>query len=316
MSHAPQAAFQVSQLTKVYNRGFRKEGVRALESLDLHVAPGEIFGLLGPNGAGKTTLVKILLGLVKPSGGTATLLGHSVSDARARERVGYLPENHRFPGFLTGGEMLQLYGQLAGVSHRDRQRRVPELLDLVSMGRWRDTRIKQYSKGMMQRVGIAQAMISDPDVIFLDEPTDGVDPVGRKDIRDILLHLNGLGKTVFINSHLLSEIEQVCTRVAIMNHGRLAKEGTVSGLTSEASNYRLRCGRIPASIVSDWRLVEDAAEETDDQRTYTAAELELDRLNTLIDILRANNVMISAVERDRQSLEDYFIQVVGRESTP
>ena len=306
---------KVTGISKTYSRGFRRSPVRALDDLSLSVARGEIFGLLGPNGAGKTTLVKILLGLVKPDTGEAFVLGGRVGRAASRNRIGYLPENHRFPDFLTGAQMLHAYGKLANVSETDRRARIPELLDLVSMTAWADTRIKQYSKGMMQRVGVAQALINDPDVVFLDEPTDGVDPVGRKDIRDILLGLRSAGKTVFINSHLLSEIEQVCTRVAIMSNGRLVREGSVASLTQATPGYELTTSAVPNDVAVRFSL-KRLRDPHPGLEAYSALSADRHDLNEIVDGLRAHGVLIEAVRPLRLSLEDYFIEVVGKGATP
>lgn len=307
-------AVSASSLSKNFSRGLRRTPVTALDRVSLDVARGEVFGLLGPNGAGKTTLLKILLGLVRPSGGSATLLGKSTEDPRARVHIGYLPENHRFPGFLTAAQMLDVYGRLAGVGAHDRRRRVPELLELVSMTKWADTRIRQFSKGMMQRVGIAQALMNDPEIVFLDEPTDGVDPVGRKDIRDIVVSLRGQGKTIFLNSHLLSEIERVCTRVAIMHNGRVVRDGSVEALTTVESGYRLTSSRIDNAASLGLEANTGNAGET--LGTYLARGLSRQELNELIDKLRSDGILIESVEPVRRTLEDYFIEVVGREGAP
>src|SRR6056297_1032838 len=205
-------------LHKTYRSVFGAD-IDALHPLDLTVEQGEIFGLLGPNGAGKTTLVKLLLGIAIPSGGEGRLLGRSVREPEAREAVGFLPESHRFPDYLTAAQVLDHYGRIAGVDADERARRIPDLLNRVRMGKWADTRVRKFSKGMMQRLGLAQALLGAPDLLFLDEPTDGVDPVGRREIRDLLLDISREGTTIFLNSHLLSEGEQICTRVAILKAG-------------------------------------------------------------------------------------------------
>ncbi len=308
-------AVRVSGLTKSFSRGLRRTPVLALNAVDLEVATGEVFGLLGPNGAGKTTLLKILLGLVRPSAGQASLLGVPADSPRARARIGYLPENHRFPAFLTATQMLDIYGRLAGVDSASRRRRIPELLELVSMAKWADTRIRQFSKGMMQRVGIAQALMNDPEIVFLDEPTDGVDPVGRKDIRNIVVELRRQGKTIFLNSHLLSEIERVCTRVAIMNEGHVVRDGSVDALTQVESGYRITSTRVsdPARL---GLVVPDAPNPDSSTFTYLAQNVGRDDLNGIVDQLRRDGVLIEAIEPVRQTLEDYFIEVVGREAKP
>ncbi|MCH8348221.1 MAG: ATP-binding cassette domain-containing protein [Proteobacteria bacterium] len=221
-----------------------------LKDLSFEVRAGEIFGLLGPNGAGKTTLIKILLDIVRPTTGEATLFNIPVRKPRARQRVGYLPENHRFPDFLTAGQMLDLYGRMAHVPAHERRQRIPPLLEAVRMTPWLDVKIKKFSKGMMQRLGLAQALLADADLIFLDEPTDGVDPVGRREIRDLLVQLRDQGKTIFLNSHLLSEVEQVCTRVAILNKGRLVREGSIEALTAIEPVYEVLSTPIPEGLLA------------------------------------------------------------------
>ncbi|MCK6476890.1 MAG: ABC transporter ATP-binding protein [Phycisphaerales bacterium] len=215
------AAIDLSHVSKTYGRK-----VRALRDIAMHVARGEIFGLLGPNGAGKSTLVKILMTVIRPSRADGTMLGGRIGDKSVLRRVGYLPEHHRFPEYLTGRQVIEFYGAMAEVPRRERRRRSVELLELVGMKEWGDTKVKGYSKGMRQRVGIAQALVNDPELVVLDEPTDGVDPVGRRDIRAILSRLREQGRTVFLNSHLLSELEMVCDRVAILVHrGRGRRPG-------------------------------------------------------------------------------------------
>ena len=192
-------AVEVNNLTKIYSGGMKSGRIAALKNFSLNVEEGKIFGLLGPNGAGKTTLIKILLGITSATHGDAKILGSDVSDYHIKKHVGYLPENHKFPSYLTGEQLLKFIADLSGYETGNINGRIDELLEMVAMFKWKKTKIKKYSKGMMQRIGLAQAMINDPDLIFLDEPTDGVDPIGRKEIRDILSHLKSKGKTIFVN---------------------------------------------------------------------------------------------------------------------
>ena len=307
-------AVQVDHLSKRYTSAFSKHGVQALDDVALQVMPGEIFGLLGPNGAGKTTLVKILLSIVRATGGTATLFGVPVHKADARRRIGYLPENHQFPDFFTAEQMLDVYGRMAGVSAEDRQRRIPTLLETVRMSAWRETKIKKFSKGMMQRLGLAQALLNDADLILLDEPTDGVDPVGRREIRDVLVDLRDAGKTIFLNSHLLSEVEQVCTHVAILNQGRLIREGSIDALTAVERVYEVLSTPIPdallATLSNQIHLLDGAATEDATLHRYQIKATDRRTLNALLDRLRNEDVLLEAVRPVRQSLEDYFIEVV------
>ena len=316
----PVPSIETTGLSKTYRGSFGRRGIRAVDQLDLSIDQGEIFGLLGPNGAGKTTLVKMLLSIVKPTAGEARIFGTSVYNPASRSQIGYLPENHRFPDFFTPMQMMHLYGELAGVSKADRTRRIPELLSLVQMEDWKDTRIKKFSKGMMQRVGLAQALINDPQLIILDEPTDGVDPIGRREIRDVLLVLKEQGKTIFINSHLLSEIERLCTRVAIMNKGALVSEGSVDDLTREETRFTITATHVPAPLLEDLTArfsFEMGQEKLPDSALsqYHLPGNEREALNAVIDALRSANVLIESVEPVRKSLEDQFVQVI-KDATP
>lgn len=243
-------AIDLTHVAKTYG-GRRK--VRALRGIDMRVHRGEVFGLLGPNGAGKSTLVKILMTVIRPSDCRGTMLGDPVGRKETLGRVGYLAEHHRFPDYLTGAQVLDYFGAMAKVGRADRKQRVPELLELVGMKDWADQRIKSYSKGMRQRVGIAQALMNDPDLILLDEPTDGVDPVGRRDIRNVLQHLKERGKTVFLNSHLLSELEMVCDRVAILVQGVVSKQGTLDELTRDRQRYEIEVAGEPGPAEAAYR---------------------------------------------------------------
>ena len=305
-------AIRVQGLTKTYASAFGRKRVRALVDFSLEVEVGEIFGLLGPNGAGKTTLVKMLLGIVRPTAGEASLFDVPVRQPNARTRIGFLPENHRFPDFLTAGETLDLYARLAKVPAAERKKRIPELLDLVRMTPWRDTKIRKFSKGMMQRLGLAQALMNAPDLLVLDEPTDGVDPIGRREIRDLIVRLRDAGTTIFLNSHLLSEVEQVCTRVAILNKGHLVRKGTVAELTAVDRVYELAATPIPAAVLASLGGLLTRAEDASDAalRRYRLATRDRAHLNEVIDALRGAGVEIEAVTPLRRSLEEYFIDVI------
>lgn len=309
-------AITADSLSKTYQSGlFRKEQVHALENFTVDVEGGQIFSLLGPNGAGKTTFIKILLSLTRPTGGNATILGTPLPDVRVKSRLGYLPESHRYPGYLTGEQVLQFFGKLGGVSRGDLATRIPVLLELVGMSKWRGMKVRKYSKGMMQRLGLAQALINDPDILFLDEPTDGVDPVGRKEIRDILKDLKRKGKTIFLNSHLLSEVELISDRVAILDKGKLLKVGSVDELTTEGSSFSIGvAGAVTDAVLQEARaLVIGVRIEGDvlhaDCRTTSD-------LNRLIDILRRNSVDITSVVKQRNTLEESFISLIKREVAP
>lgn len=308
-------AIAVDGVKKTYRSGlFRKNEVHALQGIDLALEPGRVFGLLGPNGAGKTTLVKILLGIVQPSAGNARLFGTSVTDYTARMRVGYLPEKHTFPELLTAHQMLQVYGRMGRVPAEQRNARIPDLLEKVGLADAADRKIGTFSKGMLQRVGLAQALLNDPDLLFLDEPTDGVDPVGRRAIRDLLVWLRDEGTTIFINSHLLSEVEKVCSEIAIMNKGKLVRQGAISELTAVEREYRLVCTPLPDGLPESARNRLAALEDNsapEGLHVWRASTETRADLNALIDALRAHDVEIEALDPVRRSLEDYFIDVVA-----
>lgn len=307
-------AVTTRELAKTYTDAFGRNPVHALQPLDLVVEEGEIFGLLGPNGAGKTTLVKLLLGLARPSQGEATLFDRSIRDPEARRAIGFLPENHRFPDYLTARQTLRLYARLADVPSAERDPRADELLDRVRLEAAADRKVKTYSKGMMQRLGLAQAMMSRPKLLFLDEPADGVDPVGRSEIRDLMLEERERGTTLFLNSHLLSEIERVCTRVAILKEGRLVRQGTVEELTTDRRVWRLRCTPVPDEVASrigrSLRPVDDEPDETG-LVEYRLRAADRSALNGRLDVLRAADVEIESVEPLRRSLEDFFVEIVS-----
>ena len=304
-------AIQTAGLAKTYGG---RPPVEALRPLDLEVAAGETFGLLGPNGAGKTTLVKLLLGLARPTAGTAALFGRPVEDAEARRPVGFLPEGHRFPPFLTGRQALELFARMSGLGAADRDARARELLAEVRLEGAAHRRVGTYSKGMLQRLGIAQALMHRPRLVFLDEPTDGVDPVGRREIRTLIEQLRADGVTVFLNSHLLSEVERVCTRVAIMTDGAVVRDGSVEDLTRQGRAWTVTSTPLPAGA----RLaLEDAVGEAtprpDGLERYVVTVPDRAALGAALDALRAAGVDLEAVEPVRQSLEDLFVEVVTHE---
>src|SRR5512140_3627205 len=247
------AAIEVRGLRKDYRSGLGGREVKALAGIDFAVQPGELFGLLGPNGAGKTTTVKILLGLTHATSGDASLLGLPARDPESRRSVGYLPEGHRFPGYLTARQTLSVFGRMSGVDHATLKTRIPGLLERVKLGDWIDVRVRKFSKGMTQRLGLASALVHRPEVLLLDEPTDGVDPVGRREIRDILREEAANGATVLLNSHLLSEIERTCDRVAVLRKGTVAAEGRIADLTRTSPRYRLVAAPVEPSLLDSFR---------------------------------------------------------------
>jgi len=229
MSAAP---VEISHLTKVFKIPMRRERVVAVRDLSIKVAPGEVYGLLGPNGSGKSTTLKILLGLVSPTRGQTKVFGEDSALVRSRKDVGFLPENPYFYKFLTGEETVRFFGKLSGMGGAELEKRVKELLELVGLSEAADRRVGGYSKGMLQRIGLAQALVQDPGLLVLDEPTAGVDPVGSREIRDLILALKARGKTILLCSHLLSQVQEICDRVGILARGELVREGRVEDLLS------------------------------------------------------------------------------------
>ena len=302
---------RVRGLSKTYGRrAFRRGGFRALDGVSLSVPRGTVFGLLGPNGAGKTTLIKVLLGLVRGYEGEASIFGLPPADPASRRKVGYLPEAHRLPGYLTGRQVMRLFGMLAGAPPERLERRIPELLERVGMTASADRKVREYSKGMQQRIGLAQALVHEPELVFLDEPTDGVDPVGRAAIRELVQELKSRGVTVFVNSHLLMEVELVCDRVVIMDKGRIARAGTIGELTPKTGSVRFDLRETPpdletalAGIGRGFRAFEGGFE----------LALDDEEVDHAIDRLRARGVRIRGLSQRRLSLEESFIELVTRE---
>ena len=227
MTRSDAPVVSVRDVIKDFRPGFGVRKKRVLHGIGFEVQPGELFGFVGPNGAGKTTTLKILLGLIRATSGEASILGHRVRETAFRREVGFLPENPYFYDFLTGREILRFYAKLCGVDGAARERRVGELLERVGLDHAADARLRTYSKGMLQRVGIAQALVHDPKVVFLDEPMSGLDPLGRKEIRDLIVALHTEGKTIFMNTHILTDVEMLCDRVAIIVKGRIRYEGRI-----------------------------------------------------------------------------------------
>jgi ABC-2 type transport system ATP-binding protein len=303
-------AIETSNLEKVYRSRFRGREVKAVAGLTLRVPTGVKYGLLGPNGAGKTTFVKMLLSAVLPTAGTAKIFGRDARKAEARRPVGYLPENHRFPTYLTGYGMLDFYGALSGLSGADRKKRIPDFLGLVGLEGWGAVRIKKYSKGMLQRLGLAQALIHRPRLLILDEPTDGVDPVGRREIREILDELTGSGVTVFINSHLLSEVESFCEYVAILRKGQLAVEGKISNLLA-GGGYRVTASKVPEGAVSEIRLMGVAISPSTEGISVLARTR--DDANRVIDKIRNGGGFVESMSAASSTLEDLFMEATTSE---
>jgi len=297
-------AIQAHDLVKVFRARWSGREVRAVDGISFTVEPGTTFGLLGPNGAGKTTCVKTLLSAVHPTSGHATVFGHDSRDMAARLPIGYLPENHRFPTYFTGAGMLDLYGSLSGMDSAARRRRIPELLELVGLEKWGDVRLGKYSKGMLQRVGLAQAILHEPRLLILDEPTDGVDPVGRIHIREILQGLEAKGTTIFINSHQLAEVEIFCRDVAILHKGKVALAGRVKDLTGNRG-WRLVAAGVPEPL-----RAELAGDAPGPEGTVRFAFPDLAAANAALDRLRAAGAVIHSLTETTSTLEEVFVRTV------
>ena len=318
-------AIDLRNIVKIYRRR-----VHALQGVSLCVRRGEIFGLLGPNGAGKSTLVKIMMTVVLPTHARGAILGNPIGHKLTLARVGYLPENHRFPRYLTGRQALEFMAALSRADRGMRKRRAAELLEVVGMAQWGDTKISAYSKGMAQRIGLAQALVHDPELVVLDEPTDGVDPVGRREILDVLGRLRGQGKTVFINSHALSELETICDRVAILVRGQVARQGTIDELTIAKQRYEIELAsqatpglrqQVMAAVPAHWRPSSQPAPDRGtlgdglaielDGPTLRIATMEPVHVQGIIDALRRAGLAIRRVQQVRPSLEDLFLDTVA-----
>lgn len=298
-------AIVVEKLCKEY-RGRLGDRVMAVNNVSLSVQEGEIFGFIGPNGAGKTTTIKTLLGLLFPTSGEATVLGKPAGDIGAKERISYLPESPYFYEHMTGAEVLDFYCRLFKMNAAKRRKRVPELLEQVGLGKDGMRALRQYSKGMLQRVGIAQALINEPDLLFFDEPTSGLDPIAHKDIQDLILSLREQGKTVFLSSHQLSDVENVCNRVAIINRGELVKMGTMDELL-HAGRTIVTVTNIEKSLLDAIQpLVEHVVTDGDFTKLYTETE---ENVHKIIDTIRDKASLVSVLPQ-RQTLEDLFVEIV------
>ncbi|HYW88307.1 MAG TPA: ABC transporter ATP-binding protein [Chloroflexota bacterium] len=298
----------------VETRHLRKEYGRkiALHDLDLAVMPGEVFGFLGPNGAGKTTTVKILVGLVRPTSGEARIFGEPVGQPEARRRIGYLPENFRFHDWLTGSALLDFHARLARLGPKERRERIPGILETVGLGGRGQDRIRAYSKGMTQRIGLAQALIHSPDLVLLDEPTSALDPVGRREVRDLIRSLSERGITVFLNSHLLSEIEMVCDRVAIVDRGRVVRSGRLADLVGGVPEIRITLDRVDTCAVDVLRVHGDVLSVQDTTVTLAVDDFEVGP--TVAEAIIRAGYRLYGLVPSHQSLEDVFLSLVEETS--
>ena len=317
----PAPIVQIRDLTKIYVRDvigteygqikirFKNRKVAALQSLTLDVEEGQIFGLLGPNGAGKSTAIKILMGLIFPSSGTATLMGKPLGDKSVKAQIGFLPENPYFYDYLKGFEFLDYYGELYGMNFRDRRKKIPQLLDQLGLSHAADLPLKGYSKGMLQRIGLAQAILNDPRIVFLDEPQSGLDPFGRKEVRDLILSLKEKGSTVFFSSHILSDAEMICDRVAILSRGRLVNVGALEDiLSARVKAYEIEAANMPEDLV---RELEKGSLKTlkRKQNVLFVVDQEEQADRMVKKILSSTGQLVSYVPR-RETLEEYFFRKI------
>jgi ABC-2 type transport system ATP-binding protein len=307
------AAIEILGLEKTYAIGFwRKRPKHALRPLDLKVEEGEIFGFLGPNGAGKTTTLKLLMRLIFPTAGSARILGMEIDDPRMKAQIGFLPEQPYFYDYLTARELLDYYGQLSGVEAKQRSSRVDEVLQRVGLPDVGGVQLRKFSKGMLQRVGIAQAILHDPRVVFFDEPMSGLDPMGRREVRDLMAQLKVEGKTVFFSTHILSDAEALCDRVAIIHQGELRGVGAVADLTSSVHGkveVVWQGTTVPASL----RALGAECHVTRDTVRAMLSEANQD---AAIDALRRERLRLVSVTPVRTSLEDYYLQKLQPASAP
>jgi ABC-2 type transport system ATP-binding protein len=300
---SPSPAIQTSSLSKVFGDKV------AVADLTLSVERGEVFGFLGPNGAGKTTAVKMLLGLIRPSGGEASLLGAPLNDQQARGRVGFLPEHFRFHDWLTAGEFLSLHADLYHMPVERRNQRIPELLELVGLAPHASKRLRQFSKGMLQRIGLAQALLNEPELVILDEPTSGLDPVGRRLVRDIIRDLRQSGTTVFLNSHLLSEVEITCDRVAFIKYGEVLQTSPLQALLEGEISLEVRARGLRSEVVQGLELLSRSVRADGEHLNLTLeSEAQIPVINRY---LVEQGVEVFALRPQRISLEDLFIEIVG-----
>jgi ABC-2 type transport system ATP-binding protein len=297
-------------LRKTFKVGFWGRPVTALEGLDLEVRQGEVFGFLGPNGAGKTTTLKILMGLIYPTSGRAWLFGKNVGDRDAKARLGFLPESPYFYDYLTGAEFLRFYGDLFGLSGAVVNRRISELLELVGMTHARDLQLRKFSKGMLQRIGIAQALINDPELVVLDEPMSGLDPIGRKEIRDLILRLKETGKTIFFSSHILHDAEMLCDRVSILVKGRLVAMGCVSDLVGAASTQSIEAlvEGLGAEGLSQVKPFTEKITVSGDRALLVLNGQP--QVDGVLDRIRAMKAKLISLTPQNSSLEDLFMRQV------
>jgi ABC-2 type transport system ATP-binding protein len=301
-------AIETLSLRKAYGRKV------AVANLTLRVEPGQVFGFLGPNGAGKTTSMKMLLGLARPTSGQARLLGRPLGDIETRKRVGFLPEQFRFHEWLRAGEFLEFHGKLYGMEAAHRRRRSGEVLEMVGLADRAGDQLRTFSKGMLQRIGLAQALLNQPDLVFLDEPTSGLDPLGRRLVRDVIWDLRSRGVTVFLNSHMLSEVERVCDQVAIMDRGEVVKAGRLQELLSGSTAVEIRVSGAKPELVEQLRPLCCELRSTDS--LISALVDDVETVPRLAQLLVNGGARLYGISTSNESLEEVFIKLVDNSRSP
>ncbi len=304
------SAIETFELRKVYG-----ESKVAVEGLTLQVGHGEVFGFLGPNGAGKTTSIKMMLDLVRPTSGSGLLLGMPINDPRSRRGVGFLPEHFRFHEWMRADEFLDLHGQLYGMSRSDRIARIPALLDQMGLADSSYKRLSAFSKGMLQRIGLAMALLPRPKLVFLDEPTSGLDPFGRMLVRDVIRTARSEGTTIFINSHLLSEVEVTCDRVAFIRQGRVVRAGIIQELSAGLTRVKIRLDKIPNGLIADLTRWGDEVRQYNEREVVLSLSDE-ERLADLNRWLVGQGLRVYALTPQQLSLEELFVRIMGQTGQP
>ncbi|MBH0204588.1 MAG: ABC transporter ATP-binding protein [Nitrospira sp.] len=308
MSERDESVVKIKNLRKVFRVGFWGRRVTAVDGLSLDVCRGEVFGFLGPNGAGKTTTIKMLMGLIYPTSGTASIFGYAIGATQARAKLGFLPESPYFYDYLTGREFLRFYGHLFNLRGTTLEKRIDALLETVGMTHARDLQLRKFSKGMLQRVGIAQALINDPELVVLDEPMSGLDPIGRKEVRDLILRLKESGKTVMFSSHILHDAEMLCDRVAMIMRGKLVACGPVSELIAQGTTHEVEMvidRLLPEALERIRPLAGKVVLQGERVMVVLASQQAVDQA---LDVIHATKAKLVALTPHKASLEDLFIR--------
>jgi ABC-2 type transport system ATP-binding protein len=316
MTTSSDLVVQTEQLSKIFRVGFWGKRVTAVEGLSLEVRRGEVFGFLGPNGAGKTTTLKILMGLIYPTSGQARLFGRDLGDPQTKARLGFLPESPYFYDYLTSREFLGFYGHLFGLWGAVLDKRIDELLELVGMMHAKDLQLRKFSKGMLQRVGVAQALINDPELVVLDEPMSGLDPIGRKEVRDLILRLKESGKTVLFSSHILHDAEVLCDRVAMILKGRLVACGRVTDLLDEGASHQVELvvDCLTPEGLDHLRPLADKVVMQGDRMLVVLKSQQ--QVGGALEIIRTAKASLVSLNPQKGSLEDLFIREVKEHRSP